>query len=62
MSDLSRVLLTDYEETYCEMCGRTLECDEYGDMPDRCPDCDRQLDYSIFSPGTEQREAKPWQE
>lgn len=48
MQKKSRVLLDDYEETYCEMCGTTLECDEYGDMPETCPRCGRLLDYSIF--------------
>ena len=47
---VSRVLLDDYGETHCEMCGRTLMCDEFGDMPDVCPHCKRKLDYSIFDP------------
>lgn len=46
MAKISRVLLNDDGETYCEMCGTTIECDEYGDMPETCPRCSRMLDYS----------------
>ena len=44
----ARVLLSDYEETYCEHCGTTIECDENGEMPDICPHCKAELDYFIF--------------
>lgn len=33
----------------CETCGAFLECDEYGDMPERCV-CGRQIDWSEFYP------------
>ena len=47
-TSVSRVLLDDYGEIHCEMCGRTLICDEFGDMPDACPHCKHKLYYSIF--------------
>ena len=40
-----RVKIDDVGLSVCE-CGAVLECDEFGDMPDTCPECGALLDYS----------------
>ncbi len=40
------VKMTDYGVTVCGNCGAELVCDDCGDMPDKCPDCGCDLDYS----------------
>ena len=51
---ISRVLVDDYDENYCAACGQTIACDEFGDMPEYCPNCKLLLDYSLYNAAREQ--------
>lgn len=44
----SIVKLTDDGLVYCEKCREMLFCNEFGDMPDVCPKCGRDLDWNEF--------------
>lgn len=44
----SEVTMTPYGEVICGNCGRLIECNEFGDMPHKCPECGAILGYSIF--------------
>ena len=39
------VVETPYGEVLCGRCGYSLECNEYGDMPDVCPECGEVLNW-----------------
>ncbi len=42
----SFVYIDCYGECRCGLCGEPLYCNECGDMPETCPRCDSELDYS----------------
>ena len=43
---LERFVTIDHDGiSRCE-CGAAIECNECGDMPDVCPECGAELDYS----------------
>ena len=42
---VKNVRTNDFGLTYCE-CGAEIICNEFGDMPNTCPDCGATLDYS----------------
>ena len=33
---------------YCDDCDHIIECNECGDMPETCPECGAELDYSYI--------------
>ena len=51
MEDAVEVYETIFGEVLCGRCGAELECDECGDMPERCPECGAKLDYSYYEEG-----------
>lgn len=44
----STVKMTDDGITYCAKCKAELLCDKYGQMPNYCPECGRELDWTEF--------------
>ena len=44
----SFVRMDDFGITYCEKCKAEILCNEFGDMPDTCPNCKRELDYALL--------------
>lgn len=42
---MERVFIDEWGVSRCA-CGAELCCDEYGEMPDDCPVCGAELDYS----------------
>lgn len=45
------VFETQYGESICGRCGGELESNDCGDMPDICPHCGAELDYSEYKIG-----------
>lgn len=46
--DYTEVYETPFGEVICGRCGYEIECDDCGDMPEKCPDCGANLNYGIF--------------
>ena len=46
--DKSTVKMTDDGITFCAECKAELLCDKYGQMPNYCPECGRELDWTEF--------------
>lgn len=45
----AQVIMDEYGVTRCAKCQCELTCDsDSGDMPDHCPKCGAELDYSLF--------------
>lgn len=42
------VLEDDFGITHCEQCGAEILSNDCGDMPDICPKCGAELDYSLY--------------
>ena len=38
-----------YGITRCGVCHAPLTCDDNGDMPEECPGCGSELDYSLYA-------------
>lgn len=47
-SEAIEVYETPVGEVLCGRCGRELECNDCGDMPDICPECGAPLNYSYY--------------
>lgn len=40
--------IDDYGELHCQVCDTVIRCNECGDMPERCPGCGTDIDYSDY--------------
>lgn len=43
---MSEVYEDDFGLVHCGICGEELLCNENGDMPEKCPKCVTELDYT----------------
>lgn len=44
----SKVREEEFGVLVCARCGSEIDCDENGDLPEICPNCAAELDYSDF--------------
>ena len=51
--------MTVYEDSYgisrCGYCRSELSCNDSGDMPDACPNCQEILDWSFYKPESSEK-------
>ncbi|WP_155245008.1 hypothetical protein [Enterocloster clostridioformis] len=40
--------IDDYGELLCPECNTIICCNECGDMPDKCPQCGEEIDYTDY--------------